>query len=106
MKHQTVFLGFFKLDSDDVWGVLSVSDDSDVPAAATGTPTFLVLGKEGNVIVQGSLTAYATSDITGGYRFLFTPTSPDFQRGKSYEVQVKYVVDGLDRMAGYRFSLT
>lgn len=62
MKHQTVFLGFFKLDSEDVWGILSVSDASDVPSEATGTPTFLVTSKviplgRGGVNVRSNLIA-------------------------------------------------
>lgn len=102
----TSFLGFFKLGVETVWGTFTTEDSDGSASDPEATPTFVSYSEDGDVIDSGNCVVHDAGPLTGSYRFSFLPTSPNYTRGKSYEVKAIYSVSGVERYPRFRFTLT
>jgi len=100
------FIGFFKLGVDVVWATFTTEDSDGGPSEPEATPIYRTYGESGDVIDTGSCVVHDAGTLVGSYRFALTPNSPNYTRGKSYEVKAIYSVDGVERRATFRFTLT
>jgi hypothetical protein len=101
-----MFLGFFDLESD-LLGLWQALNNSNVPTAATGTPTYRIYGPEGLMNNgTGNCSAFDSGNVTGVYQFTTTLAEADgYARGVTYTVRTQGTVSGSAKAGMFTFTV-
>jgi hypothetical protein len=103
-----MFLGFFRLDVDDLFGLYQSRNTSRTPTADDGTPAYRIYGEAGLMTSgTGNAVLFDSSNTTGLYKVTHTISSANgYERGKCYTLRVTGTVGAVARCEEFTFIVT